>query len=179
MADAKTVAAGVSQKVVSLPVRECVEPQTTEGKRIIKTTQGDSLQANLTLSHGLEGQETTPGYDPLAEVISALSTKYPGNYRTEEVLAACVLIANNAFRKGKLDLSSISLSMKKWLEEIGVYNIEKGVPKFTFEKLVKKLVQLQLHDQLIKVRRMTCPYCFTYPITPSHVCPSNGGGRHE
>jgi hypothetical protein len=69
--------------------------------------------------------------------------------------------------------------MKKWLEEIGVYNIEKGVPKFTFEKLVKKLVQLQLHDQLIKVRKLTCPYCFTYPITPSHVCPSKGGGLHE
>jgi hypothetical protein len=179
MAEAKTVAAGVSQKAVSLPVREYVEPQTTEGKRIMKTTQEDSLQANLSISHGLEGQETTPGYDPLAEVISALSTMYPENYRTEEVLAACILITNGVFRKEKLDLSSTSLNMKKWLEEIGVYNIEKGVPKFTFEKLVKKLVRLQLHDQLVKVRKLTCPYCFTYPITPSHVCPSNGGGRHE
>jgi hypothetical protein len=179
MAEAKTVAAGVSQKAVSLPVREYVEPQTTEGKRIMKTTQEDSLQANLSISHGLEGQETTPGYDPLAEVISALNTMYPENYRTEEVLAACILITNGVFRKEKLDLSSTSLNMKKWLEEIGVYNIEKGVPKFTFEKLVKKLVRLQLHDQLIKVRKLTCPYCFTYPITPSHVCPSKGGGLHE
>jgi GTPase SAR1 family protein len=181
MAEVKTVATGVSQKAVSLPVREYVAPQNTEVKRVMETNQEDNPQVSLSHSHDLKGQETTfePKYDPLAEVISALSTKYPGNYRTEEVLAACILITNGAFRKEKLELSSVSLSMKKWLEEIGVYSIERRVPKFTFEKLVKKLVQLQLHDQLIKVRKMTCPYCFTYPITPSHVCPSNGGGLHE
>jgi hypothetical protein len=70
-------------------------------------------------------------------------------------------------------------SAKRWLEKIGILDPEKGLPKIRFKKLLMRLDLLQLHHQLERIMKMTCSYCFTYPITSSHVCPSNGGGRHE
>jgi hypothetical protein len=124
-------------------------------------------------------QEPVPGYDPLAELISKLRAKYPGNYKREEVLAACILITNGVLRDGKLDLGSVNVTVKRWLERLGVYDPKIGLPKPTFEKLVRRLAGLQLHSQLDGVVKLTCHKCFTYPITPSHICPSNGGGLRE
>jgi hypothetical protein len=127
-------------------------------------------------SDGVGEQEPVPGYDPLAELISKLRAKYPGNYRREDVLAACILINNGVLRDGKLDLGSVNVTVKRWLERLGVYDPKIGLPKPTFEKLVRRLAGLQLHSQLDGVVKLTCHRCFTYPITPSHVCPSNKGG---
>jgi hypothetical protein len=127
----------------------------------------------------LKEQEPATEYDPLAEVISALNAKYPGNYKKEEVLAACLLISEGAFREKKLDVSSVSPTMKEWLVKLGVCYSDNGLPTFAFKKLVTRIAALQLHSQLDGVVKLTCPHCFTYPITPSHVCPSNGGGLHE
>jgi hypothetical protein len=69
--------------------------------------------------------------------------------------------------------------VKMWLEKLGVFDPKIGLPKPTFEKLVRRLVNLQLHSQLDAVVKLTCHRCLTYPITPSHVCPSNGSGPHE
>ncbi|KUO90730.1 MAG: hypothetical protein AT708_02435 [Pyrobaculum sp. OCT_11] len=124
-------------------------------------------------------QEPVPGYDPLAELISKLRAKYPGNYRREEVIAACILISDGVLRDGKLDLGSVNVTVKRWLERLGVYDPKIGFPKPTFEKLVRRLAGLQLHSQLEGVVKLTCHRCFTYPITPSHVCPSNGGSLRE
>jgi DNA helicase HerA-like ATPase len=120
-----------------------------------------------------------PKHDPLKKVISTLNKACPGNYGKERVLAACLLLHNGAFRDGRLDLNSIDISVKKWLEKIGICKPGNGMPEFAFEKLVRRLVALQLNSQIEEVAKMTCPHCFTYPITPSHVCPSNGGGLRE
>jgi GTPase SAR1 family protein len=129
-------------------------------------------------------QEPTPD-DPLSEVISALIAKYPPadnrteRYEKEEVLAACLVLSKGAFKNKQLDLSLLDANLKGWLEEIGILDPEKGLPKIRFKKLVMRLDLLQLRHQLERIVKMTCPRCFTYPITPSHVCPSNGGGLHE
>jgi hypothetical protein len=123
--------------------------------------------------------------DPLSEVISALNAKYPpadnrtDGYKKEEVLAACFLLFKGAFKNNQLDLNLVDESAKRWLEKIGILDPEKGLPKIRFKKLLMRLDLLQLHHQLERIMKMTCPYCFTYPITPSHVCPSKGGGLHE
>jgi hypothetical protein len=123
--------------------------------------------------------------DPLSEVISALNAKYPpadnrtDGYKKEEVLAACFLLFKGAFKNNQLDLNLVDESAKRWLEKIGILDPEKGLPKIRFKKLLMRLDLLRLHHQLERIMKMTCSYCFTYPITPSHVCPSNGGGRHE
>jgi hypothetical protein len=130
-------------------------------------------------SNGPIDKQPTLKYDPLKKVISALNEVYPGNYAKEKVLAACLLLHNGAFREGRLDLNSIDISVKKWLEKIGICKPKNGMPEFAFEKLVRRLATLRLNSQLEEVVKLTCPHCFTYPITSSHVCPSNGGGRHE
>jgi hypothetical protein len=177
MAEAKAIAAGVSQKAVSLPVREYAEPPATEGERVTEITSGPLV--NLPDSDGLKEQEPATEYDPLAEVISALNAKYPGNYKKEEVLAACLLISEGAFREKKLDVNSVSPTMKEWLVKLGVCYSDNGLPTFAFKKLVIRIAGLQSRYQLEDIVKLTCPRCFTYPITPSHVCPSKGGGRHE
>jgi hypothetical protein len=177
MAEAKTVAVGVSQKAASLPVREYVEPPATEGERVTEITSGPLV--NLPDSDGLKEQKPVTEYDPLAEVISALNAKYPSNYKKEEVLAACLLISEGAFREKKLDVNSVSPTMKEWLVKLGVCYSDNGMPTFAFKKLVIRIAGLQLSYQLEDIVKLTCPHCFTYPITPSHVCASNGGGRHE
>jgi hypothetical protein len=116
--------------------------------------------------------ESVPGYDPLAELISKLRAKYPGNYRKEEVVAACLLISYGALRNGRLELSSVDVTMERWLEKLGVYDPKIGLPKPTFEKLVRRLAGLQLHSQLDAVVKLTCPRCFAYSITSSHACHS-------
>jgi hypothetical protein len=143
------------------------------------TGRAGGEQDTVPASDGVGEQEPVPGYDPLAELISELSAKYPGNYRKEEVVAACLLISYGALRNGRLELSSADVTVKRWLEKLGVFDPRIGLPKPTFEKLVRRLAGLQLHSQLDKVVKLTCPQCFTYPITPSHVCPSNDGGPHE
>jgi hypothetical protein len=82
-----------------------------------------------------------------------------------------------------LDMSSVmnfvNPSLKAWLVKIGICYPDTGLPKFAFKKLITRLVSLQLNYEIEGVVKLTCPYCFTYPITSSHVCPSNGGGQHE
>jgi hypothetical protein len=141
--------------------------------------QGDEEIGQPVASNGPIDKQLTPKCDPLKKVISALNKVYPGNYAKEKVLAACLLLHNGAFRDGRLDLNSIDISVKKWLEKIGICKPRNGMPEFAFEKLVRRLATLRLNSQLEEVVKLTCPYCFTYPITPSHVCPSNGGGLHE
>jgi hypothetical protein len=192
MAEAKTVAAGVSQKAASLPVREYVEPQVMEDRVAAEIIREESPPTVTSAPAVPESQEPMSGYDPLDAVISALSAKYPGNYRKEEVLAACLLLTDGVFNKEALnnassvkdlDLSStmkfISPNLKEWLAKIGVYYPATGLPKFAFKRLITRLASLQLNYEIERVAKLTCPYCFTYPITSSHVCPSKGGGRHE
>jgi hypothetical protein len=192
MADAKTVAAGVSQKAVGLTVRNSVESQVSEDRGIAGIIREDNAPTVTSAPAVPESQEPMSEYDPLATVISALSAKYPGNYRKEEVLAACLLLTDDVFNKEALnnassvkdlDLSStmkfISPNLKEWLAKIGVYYPTTGLPKFAFKRLITRLASLQLNYEIEGVAKLTCPYCFTYPITTSHVCPSNGGGRHE
>jgi hypothetical protein len=191
MAEAKTVAAGVSQRVVGLTVRNSVESQVSEDRGIAGIIREDNAPTVTSVPVVPENQESMSGYDPLDAVISALSAKYPGNYRKEEVLAACLLLSNDVFNKEALnnassvkdlDLSStmkfISPNLKEWLAKIGVYYPATGLPKFAFKRLITRLASLQLNYEIEGVTKLTCPYCFTYPITPSHVCPSNGGGLH-
>jgi DNA helicase HerA-like ATPase len=140
------------------------------------TGRAGDAQDTVPVSDGVGEQEPVPGYDPLADLISELRAKYPGNYRREEVVAACILISNGVLRDGKLDLSSADDSVKGWLERLEVFDPKIGLPKPTFEKLVKRLAGLQPHSQLDGVVKLTCPRCLTYPISPSHVCPSNEGG---
>jgi len=179
MAEVKTVAAGVSQKAVSLPVREYIEPQAMEDSGVAKIIREDNPPTVTSVRAVPESQESMSGYDPLDAVISALSAKYPANYRKEEVLAACLLISDGVLRNGRLDLTSVDESVREWLERLGVFDSKIGLPKPTFEKMARRLAGLQLSYQLEDIVKLTCPRCFTYPITPSHVCPSNGGGRHE
>jgi hypothetical protein len=191
MAEAKMVAAGVSQKAVSLPVREYVEPPAVEGERVAETLREDGSPTVTSVHAVPENQESTSGYDPLVAVISALNAKYPENYRKEEVLAACLLISDGAFDKEAFRVSSVknldmrsvmnfvNPSLKAWLVKIGICYPDTGLPKFAFKRLITRLASLQLNYQIEGVAKLTCPYCFTYPITPSHVCPSNGGGLHE
>jgi hypothetical protein len=143
------------------------------------TSRASDAEDTTQASDYVGEQEPVPGYDPLAELISKLRAKYPGNYRREEVIAACILISDGVLRDGKLDLGSVNVTVKRWLERLGVYDPKIGFPKPTFEKLVRRLAGLQLHSQLEGVVKLTCHRCFTYPITPSHVCPSNGGGLRE
>jgi hypothetical protein len=89
------------------------------------------------------------------------------------------LISEGAFREKKLDVNSVSPTMKEWLVKLGVCYSDNGLPTFAFKKLVIRIAGLQLSYQLEDIVKLTCPRCFTYPITPSHVCPSNGGGPHE
>jgi hypothetical protein len=177
MAEAKTVVAKVSQRAVSLPVREYAEPPAMEGEGVTEITSGPLV--NLPDSDGLKEQKPATEYDPLTEVMSALNAKYPSNYKKEEVLAACLLISKGAFREKKLDVNSVSPTMKEWLVKLGVCYSDNGLPTFVFKKLVIRIAGLQLKYQLEDIVKLTCPRCFTYPITPSHVCPSNGGGLHE
>ena len=179
MAEVKTVVAGVSQGATNLTARNAVEPQASEDRGIAGMIREDNPPTVTSVPAVPESQGPMSGYDPLDAVITALSTKYPGNYRKEEVLAACLLISGGVLRNGKLDLSSADESVRKWLEGLGVFNPKIGLPKPTFEKLARRLAGLQLSYQLKEIAKLTCPYCFTYPITPSHVCPSNGGGLHE
>jgi hypothetical protein len=191
MAEVKTVAAGVSQKAVSLPVREYIEPQAMEDSRVAKIIREDNPPTVTSVHVVPESQESMSGYDPLDAVISALSAKYPGNYRKEEVLAACLLISDVAFNGEALNASSvkdldlssvmnrINPTLKERLIKIGVIYPATGLPKFAFKRLVAKIASLQLSYQLEEIANLTCPRCFAYPITPSHVCPSNGGGLHE
>ena len=167
------------------------EHLTSKGAESVSGTLQKALNSPAELDHdgeelgrpvapdGSIDKQPIPKHDPLKKVISTLNKLYPGNYRKEKVLAACLLLHNGSFRDGRLDLDSIDVSMKKWLEKIGIRKPGNGMPEFAFEKLVRRLAALQLNSQLEEVVRMTCPYCFTYPITPSHVCPSNGGGLHE
>jgi uncharacterized protein YdaU (DUF1376 family) len=177
MAGVNTVAGGFSEKAVSPSARESVEPPAMEGERISEITSGPLV--NLLGSDRLEEQEPVPEYDPLTEVILALNAKYPGNYKKEEVLAACLLISDGAFREKRLDMSSVSPTTKKWLVKLGVCYSDNGLPTFAFKRLVARIAGLQLHSQLDGVVKLICHQCFAYPITPSHVCPSNGGGLHE
>jgi DNA helicase HerA-like ATPase len=154
-------------------------PSGAQEERRHGAGRAGGAQDSMPASDGVGKQESVLGYDPLTELISELRTKYPGNYRREEVLAACILITNGIFRNGKLDLGSMNVTVKRWLKMLGVYDPKIGLPKPTFEKLVKRLAGLQLHSQLEKVVKLTCHRCFTYPITPSHICPSNGGGLRE
>jgi hypothetical protein len=179
MAEAKTVAAGVSQKAASLPVREYVEPQVMEDRGAAEIIREDSPPTVTSVPAVPESQEPMSRYDPLDAVISALSAKYPGNYRKEEVLAACLLISTGALRGRKVDMVSINAAMKEWLIKIGACYPNTGLPTFAFKRLVIRLSSLQLRYECEGIVKLTCPYCFTYPIIPSHVCPSKGGGRHE
>jgi phosphopantetheinyl transferase (holo-ACP synthase) len=191
MAEAKTVAAGVSQRAVGLTVRNSIESQVSEDRGIAGIIREDNAPTVTSVPAVPESQESMPGYDPLDAVISALNAKYPGNYRKEEVLAACLLISDGAFDKEafgvssvkNLDMSSVmnfvNPSLKAWLVKIGICYPDTVLPKFAFKRLITRLVSLQLNYEIEGVVKLTCPYCFTYPITPSHVCPSNGGGLHE
>jgi hypothetical protein len=179
MAEAKTVAVGVSQKAVSLPVKEYIEPQAMEDSGVAKIIREDNPPIASSAFDISENQEPMPEHDPLAAVISALNAKYPGNYEKEKVLAACLLISTGAFRRKKVDMVSVDTTMKEWLVKIGACYPNTGLPTFAFKKLVTRLDSLQLRYQCERVAKLTCPHCFTYPITPSHVCPSKGGGRHE
>jgi hypothetical protein len=179
MAEAKAVAAGVSQRAVGLTVRNSVESQVSEDRGIAGIIREDNAPTVTSAPVVPESQEPVSGYDPLDAVISALSAKYPGNYRKEEVLAACLLISDGVLRNGRLDLTSVDEPVREWLEKLGVFDSKIGLPKPTFEKMARRLAGLQLSYQLEDIVKMTCPHCFTYPITPSHVCPSNGGGWHE
>jgi DNA helicase HerA-like ATPase len=143
------------------------------------TSRASDAEDTTQASDDVGEQEPVPGYDPLAELISKLRAKYPGNYRREEVIAACILISDGVLRDGKLDLGSVNVTVKRWLERLGVYDPKIGFPKPTFEKLVRRLAGLQLHSQLEGVVKLTCHRCLTYPITPSHICPSNGGSLRE
>ena len=153
-------------------------PSGAQEERRHGSGRAGGAQATVPVSDGVGKQEPIPGYDPLAELISEIRTKYPGNYRREEVLAACILITNGVLRGGKLDLTSADVTVKRWLEKLGVFDPNIGLPKPTFEKLVRRLAGLQPHSQLDAVAKLTCHRCFTYPITPSHICPSNEGGPH-
>ena len=187
MAEAKTVAAGVSQRAVGFTVRNSVESQVSEDRGIAEIIREDSPPTVTSALAVQESQEPVSGYDPLDAVISTLSAKYPGNYRKEEVLAACLLISDGAFNgvssAKNLDMSSVmkfvNPSLKAWLMKIGICYPDTGLPKFNFKRLVTRLASLQLNYEIEGVAKLTCPYCFTYPITPSHVCPSKGGGLHE
>jgi hypothetical protein len=179
MAEAKTVTAGGSQKAVSLPVKEYIEPQAMEDSGVAKIIREDNPPIASSAFDISENQEPMPEHDPLAAVISALNAKYPGNYEKEKVLAACLLISTGAFRRKKVDMVSVDTTMKEWLVKIGACYPNTGLPTFAFKKLVTRLDSLQLRYQCEGVAKLTCPYCFTYPITPSHVCPSNRGGLHE
>jgi hypothetical protein len=179
MAETKAVATRVSQKAVSLPVKEYIKPQAMEDSGVAKIIREDNPPIASSAIDISENQELMPEHDPLTAVISALNVKYPGNYEKEKVLAACLLISTGAFRRKKIDMVSVDTTMKEWLVEIGACYPNTGLPTFAFKKLVTRLDSLQLRYQCEGVAKLTCPYCFTYPITPSHVCPSNGGGRHE
>jgi hypothetical protein len=179
MAEVKVVATRVSQKAASLPVREYVEPQVVEDEGVAEIIREDNPPIASSAFDISENQEPMSERDPLAAVISALNAKYAGNYRKEEVLAACLLISTGAFRGKKVDIASVDTTMKEWLVKIGACYPNTGLPTFAFKKLVTRLASLQLRYQCEGVAKLTCPRCFTYPITPSHVCPSNGGGLHE
>jgi GTPase SAR1 family protein len=179
MAEVKTVVAGVSQGAVGLTVRNFVESQVSEDRGMAGMIREDNPPTVTSVPAVPESQEPMSGYDPLDAVITALSARYPGNYRKREVLAACLLISGGVLRNGRLDLSSVGESVREWLERLGVFDSKIGLPKPTFEKLARRLAGLQLSYQLEDIKKLTCFYCFTYPITPSHVCPSNGGGPHE
>jgi hypothetical protein len=179
MAEVKTVAAGVSQRAVSLPVREYVEPQVMEDRGMAEIIREDNPPTVTSVPAVPESQESMSEHDPLAMVMSALNAKYPGNYKKEEVLAACLLISTGAFRGKKVDMVFVNTTMKEWLVKIGACYPNTGLPTFAFKKLVTRLASLRLRYECEEVAKLTCPYCFTYPINPSHVCPSNGGGLHE
>jgi len=174
----KKFSAQILGEHVKVPKSDKV-PSGAQEERRHGAGRAGGAQDSMPASDGVGKQEPVLGYDPLTELISKLRTKYPGNYRREEVLAACILITNGNFRDGKLDLGSVNVTVKRRLEILGVYDPKIGSPKPTFEKLVRRLAGLQLHSQLEKVVKLTCHRCFTYPITPSHVCPSNGGSLRE
>jgi DNA helicase HerA-like ATPase len=154
-------------------------PSGAQEERRHGTGRAGSAQDSMPASDGVGEQERVPSYDPLAEMISELKAKHPGNYKKEEVVAACLLLSYGALKNGGLDLSSADMTVRRWLEKLGVYDPKIGSPKPTFEKLVKRLAGLQLHSQLNGVVKLTCHRCFIYPITPSHVCPSDGDGPNE
>ncbi|MFZ8857509.1 MAG: helicase HerA domain-containing protein, partial [Candidatus Caldarchaeales archaeon] len=52
------------------------------------TSRASDAEDTTQASDDVGEQEPVPGYDPLAELISKLRAKYPGNYRREEVIAA-------------------------------------------------------------------------------------------
>jgi hypothetical protein len=162
------------QEATKLSKKEC-----GRGLGIELVDKGNLQDRDAGVSEGSRREEPVPRYDPLKKVISVLKAKCPGNYNKEEVLAACLLLSNGAYRDGRLDLESINTLMMDWLVKKGVCDSENGMPKFAFEKLVKKLASLEIYGQFEEIAKLTCPYCFTYPITPSHVCPSKGGGLHE
>jgi DNA helicase HerA-like ATPase len=174
----KKFSAQILGEHVKVPKSDKV-PSGAQEERRHGAGRAGGAQDSMPASDGVGKQEPVLGYDPLTELISELRTKYPGNYRREEVLAACILITNGNFRDGKLDLGSVNVTVKRRLEMLGVYDPKIGSPKPTFEKLVRRLAGLQLHSQLEGVVKLTCHRCFTYPITPSHVCPSNGGSLRE
>jgi DNA helicase HerA-like ATPase len=174
----KEFSAQILGEHVKVPKSDKV-PSGAQEERRHGAGRAGGAQDSMPASDGVGKQEPVLGYDPLTELISELRTKYPGNYRREEVLAACILITNGNFRDGKLDLGSVNVTVKRRLEMLGVYDPKIGSPKPTFEKLVRRLAGLQLHSQLEGVVKLTCHRCFTYPITPSHVCPSNGGSLRE
>jgi DNA helicase HerA-like ATPase len=174
----KEFSAQILGEHVKVPKSDKV-PSGAQEERRHGAGRAGGAQDSMPASDGVGKQEPVLGYDPLTELISELRTKYPGNYRREEVHAACILITNGNFRDGKLDLGSVNVTVKRRLEMLGVYDPKIGSPKPTFEKLVRRLAGLQLHSQLEGVVKLTCHRCFTYPITPSHVCPSNGGSLRE
>jgi DNA helicase HerA-like ATPase len=174
----KEFSAQILGEHVKVPKSDKV-PSGAQEERRHGAGRAGGVQDSMPASDGVGKQEPVLGYDPLTELISELRTKYPGNYRREEVHAACILITNGNFRDGKLDLGSVNVTVKRRLEMLGVYDPKIGSPKPTFEKLVRRLAGLQLHSQLEGVVKLTCHRCFTYPITPSHVCPSNGGSLRE
>jgi hypothetical protein len=179
MAEVKTFVAGVSQGAVNLTARNAVEPQASEDRGMAGMIREDNPPTVTSVPAVPESQEPMSGYDPLDAVITALSARYPGNYRKEEVLAACLLISAGAFRGRKIDMGCVNTTMKEWFVKIGVCYTNTGLPTFAFKKLVIRLASLQLRYECQGVAKLTCPHCFTYPITPSHACPSNGGGLHE
>jgi hypothetical protein len=174
--DISTVAGITSQSVIAAEmVDKSSERENGEGLEAKRA--GDTQE--ISVPGELRGRGLVTGSDPLDEVILALKKKYPGDYSRDEILAACLLISNGAFRDGKLDLSSTDMNMRRWLTRIKAYNPKVGMPRHSFEKLVRRLASLVSPLWLVDIVKMTCPRCFTYPIAPSHVCPSNGGGRHE
>ncbi|MEM2233971.1 MAG: DUF87 domain-containing protein [Nitrososphaerota archaeon] len=145
------------------------------------SASADEGEGSRPKTSGRESSDTGLLEDSLPDLMRELEQRYGAKYRREEVIAACLLLAQGALRGERLELSSADPKLLSVLESIRVYNPHQGRPRPTFEKLVRRLASLGMEYQMLTVARHACPACLAYPVTGSHACSSriSGGGKRE